>query len=234
MISLCLQHEDQLLVIKVLISYFFPQIWIHHFNWKFQWFVFFLLAGRGGQRSLQSLSGWCRGEESRAGQRQEWDYHSDPRDGLPVWPHPQGRKLKHVKSLKTCSFKLKPGWVVEIMHTSTDKLILLLNHHSLECVPVSGDRQLVPASAGPGCVSTCQPPDSVWKCQAVRAWPALHRLCQEFTYGCASTRVSLVGFTCHTKHRVRCPFLLFAVWMWSELVILNRCLNLVQLFEHLN
>lgn len=123
-ISLYLQHEDQLLVIKVLISYFFPQIWIHHFNWKFQWFIFFLLAGRGGQRSLQSLSGWCRGEESRAGQHQEWDYHSDPRDGLPVWPHPQGRKLKYVKSLKTCSFKLKPGWVVEIMHTSTDKLTL--------------------------------------------------------------------------------------------------------------
>lgn len=80
--------------------------------------MFFLLAGRGGQRSLQSLSGWCRGEESRAGQHQEWDHHSDPRDGLPVWPHPQGRKLKYVKSSKTCSFKLKPGWMVEIMHTS--------------------------------------------------------------------------------------------------------------------
>lgn len=48
------------------------------------------------------------------------------------------------------------------------------------CVYVSpGDSELVPASAGPGCVSTRQPPVSVWERQAVRAGSAIRWLRQE-------------------------------------------------------
>lgn len=60
--------------------------------WELWSTAFPLLAGWGGQGALQSLSDWCWGEESRSGDHQEWDHHPDPRDGLPVRPHPQGCK----------------------------------------------------------------------------------------------------------------------------------------------
>lgn len=47
---------------------------------------------------------------------------------------------------------------------------------------VSGDGELVPAPAGPGRISPCQPPESVRKCQTVRAGPALYRLRQGSTH----------------------------------------------------
>lgn len=67
----------------------------------------------------------------------------------------------------------------------------------------AGDSQLVPAAAGPGCVSACQPPESVWERQAVWAGPALYRLCQEFAHQRATCGVPLLWCRRHAKHRVR-------------------------------
>lgn len=62
---------------------------------------------------------------------------------------------------------------------------------------VAGDRQLVPAAAGPGCVFTRQPPEPVRERQAVRAGPALHRLRPEPADQRAPPGVALDGFARH-------------------------------------
>lgn len=89
----------------------------------------------------------------------------------------------------------------------------------------AGDGQLVSAPASPGCLSSCKQPESVWKCQTVRARPALHWVCQESTHWWPSPGVPLIWLSSHTEHRVR-------PWAFSKRVQLVQSLAFI-LFQWL-
>lgn len=155
------------------------------------------MAGGGGQGALQSMSDRRRGEEGGNGEHQERHHHSNSWDGLAVRPHPQG-----------CTFEANwKGFPRNDALTSvTDALFLS-----------AGDGELVSAPAGPGGLAPCKQPESVWKCQTVRAGPALHWLCPESTHRRSSPGVPLIWLGGHTEYRVRLwcsSAVLFGIFMY--------------------
>lgn len=86
---------------------------VHSYCWEWLWNEMnecrHRPAGRRGEGALQGVPGWREGEESGPGQHQERDHHPAQGDGVPMWPHPQGRKSHILNSVKNIT-QSKTNW----------------------------------------------------------------------------------------------------------------------------